>query len=187
MHISGKIFMAIGIAICLIGGIMMAVGGSNIDDSGEWDVVEKSEWNGQNGIFEFEDDGDYLVMVRDTVSCDSFSLTITNTSSGAQESYESEECTEDGSKPKGYKDDPAGWYDMGSTFWVSNGAHEINASHEIYLVPLWEVVGEEIGEAVEGFFQGGFYLPVDGERKLYCRIIALTSPAGFPPHISRRC
>tara|TARA_B100001540_G_scaffold177616_1_gene156741 strand:- start:1728 stop:2453 length:726 start_codon:yes stop_codon:yes gene_type:complete len=154
MHISGKIFMAIGIAICLIGGIMMAVGGSNIDDSGEWDVVEKSEWNGQNGIFEFEDDGDYLVMVRDTVSCDSFSLTITNTSSGAQESYEPEECTEDGSKPKGYKDDPAGWYDMGSTFWVSNGAHEINASHEIYLVPLWEVVGEEIGEAVEGFFQG---------------------------------
>jgi len=133
---------------------MMAVGGSNIDDSGEWDVVEKSEWNGQNGIFEFEDDGDYLVMVRDTVSCDSFSLTITNTSSGAQESYEPEECTEDGSKPKGYKDDPAGWYDMGSTFWVSNGAHEINASHEIYLVPLWEVVGEEIGEAVEGFFQG---------------------------------
>ena len=133
---------------------MMAVGGSNIDDSGEWDVVEKSEWNGQNGIFEFEDDGDYLVMVRDTVSCDSFSLTITNTSSGAQESYEAEECTEDGSKPKGYKDDPAGWYDMGSTFWVSNGAHEINASHEIYLVPLWEVVGEEIGEAVEGFFQG---------------------------------
>ena len=48
-------------------------------------MSSKSEWNGQNGIFEFEGDGDYLVMVRDTVSCDSFSLTITNTSSGAQE------------------------------------------------------------------------------------------------------
>ena len=99
-------------------------------------------------------DGDYLVMVKDTVSCDSFNLTITNTSTETQEYYESEECTEDGSKPKGYEDDPAGWYDMGSTFWVSNGAHEINASHEIYLVPLWEVVGEELGEAVGGFLQG---------------------------------
>ena len=43
---------------------------------------------------------------------------------------------------------------MGSTFWVSNGEHEINASHQIYLVPLWEVVGEELGEAVGGFLQG---------------------------------
>ena len=146
--------MAIGIVICLIGGILMAVGGSNIDDSGDWDVVEKSEWNGQSGTFQFEGDGDYLVMVRDTVSCDSFSLTITNTSSGAQESYENEECTEDGSKPKGYQDDPAGWYNMGITLEVTNAEHEINASHEIYLVPFWEVLGEEIGEAVVGGLQG---------------------------------
>tara|TARA_B100001564_G_scaffold356223_1_gene369956 strand:+ start:1024 stop:1746 length:723 start_codon:yes stop_codon:yes gene_type:complete len=154
MHISGKIFMAIGIVVCLGGGILMAIGGSNIEDVGDWDVIEKSEWNGKNGTFQFEGDGDYLVMVKDTVSCDSFNLTITNTSTETQEYYESEECTEDGSKPKGYEDDPAGWYDMGSTFWVSNGAHEINASHEIYLVPLWEVVGEELGEAVGGFLQG---------------------------------
>ena len=154
MHISGKIFMAIGIVICLIGGFLMAIGGNNIDDSGDWDVVEKSEWNGQSGTFQFEGDGDYLVMVRDTVSCESFSLTITNTSSGAQESYENEECTEDGSKPKGYQDDPAGWYNMGITLEVTNAEHEINASHEIYLVPFWEVLGEEIGEAVVGGLQG---------------------------------
>ncbi|DAC58555.1 MAG TPA: hypothetical protein D7I03_05500, partial [Candidatus Poseidoniales archaeon] len=143
-----------GIVICLIGGILMAVGGNNIDDSGDWDVVEKSEWNGQSGTFQFEGDGDYLVMVRDTVSCDSFSLTITNTSSGDQERYENEECTEDGSKPKGYQDDPAGWYNMGITLEVTNAEHEINASHEIYLVPFWEVLGEEIGEAVVGGLQG---------------------------------
>ena len=146
--------MGIGILVIVGGGILMAVGGNNIEDVGEWDVIEKSEWNGQSGTFQFEGSGDYLVMVRDTVSCDSFSLTITNTTSGDLETYESEECTEDGSKPKGYEDDPAGWHDMGSTLWVSNGAHEINASHEIYLVPLWEIVGEEIGEAVGGLFQG---------------------------------
>jgi len=154
MHISGKIFMAIGVFICLAGVVLMALGGENIDDAGEWDVVEKSEWNGDSGTFNFRDDGDYLVMVRDTVSCDSFSLTITNTTSGDPEYYEGEECTEDGSKPVGYEDDPTGWYNVGSTLYVSNGNHQINASHEIYLVPLWETVGEEIGEAVGGFFQG---------------------------------
>lgn len=154
MHTVGKVFMAIGILIAVGGGIMMAVGGSNIDDSGEWDVMEKSVWNGQSGTFNFEGDGDYLVMVRDTVRCDSFELTITNTTSGEEEFYDSDECTDDGSKPSGYEDDPSGWYDMGSTFWVSTGEHEINATHEIYLVPLWEVVGEELGEAVGGFLQG---------------------------------
>ena len=154
MHISGKIFMAIGVFICLAGAVLMALGGENIDDVGEWDVVEKSEWNGDSGTFNFRGDGDYLVMVRDTVSCDSFSLTITNTTSGDPEYYEGEACTEDGSKPVGYEDDPTGWYNVGSTLYVSNGNHQINASHEIYLVPLWETVGEEIGEAVGGFFQG---------------------------------
>ena len=146
--------MAIGVFICLAGVVLMALGGENIDDVGEWDVVEKSEWNGDSGTFNFRGDGDYLVMVRDTVSCDSFSLTITNTTSGDTEYYEGEECTEDGSKPVGYEDDPTGWYNVGSTLYVSNGNHQINASHEIYLVPLWETVGEEIGEAVGGFFQG---------------------------------
>ena len=156
MHTVGKVFMAIGILIAVGGGIMMAVGGSNIDDSGEWDVVEKSVWNGQSGTFSFEGDGDYLVMVRDTVRCDSFELTITNTTSEppSEEWYESDECTDDGSKPSGYEDDPSGWYDMGSTWLVSNGEHEIDATHEIYLVPLWEVVSEELGEAVGGFLQG---------------------------------
>ena len=154
MHISGKIFMGIGVFICLAGAVLMAIGGENMDDSGEWDVVEKGEWNGDSGTFKFSGDGDYLVMVRDTVSCDSFSLTITNTTSGDLEPYEGEECTEDGSKPVGYEDDPAGWYNVGITWEVSSGTHQIDASHEIYLVPLWETVGEEIGEAVGGFFQG---------------------------------
>ena len=71
--------MAIGILVIVGGGILMAVGGNNIEDVGEWDVIEKSEWNGQSGTFQFEGSGDYLVMVRDTVSGDEFSLTITNT------------------------------------------------------------------------------------------------------------
>lgn len=154
MHPVGKVFMAIGILIAVGGGIMMAIGGSNVEDAGEWDVMEKSVWNGQTGTFNFEGDGDYLVMVRDTVRCDSFELTITNTTSGVSESYENEECTEDGTKPLGYEDDPSGWYNLGITWKVSEGTHEINASHQIYLVPFWEVAGEEIGEAVGGFLQG---------------------------------
>ena len=106
MHTVGKVFMAIGILVAVGGGIMMAVGGNNIDDAGEWNVMEKRVWNGQTGTFNFEGDGDYLVMVRDTVRCDSFELTITNTTSGDEEWYESDECTEDGSKRQGYEDDP---------------------------------------------------------------------------------
>ena len=154
MHISGKIFMGIGVFVCLAGVVLMAIGGENIEDSGEWDVVEKSEWNGQSGTFKFSGDGDYLVMVRDTVSCDSFSLTITNTTSGDPERYEGEACTEDGSKPVGYEDDPSGWYNVGITWDVTSETHQIDASHEIYLVPFWATVGEEIGEAVGGALQG---------------------------------
>ena len=154
MHIVGKIFTGIGVIILIIGGVLLAIGTSTIDDVGEWEVMEKSVWNGQSGTFNFESDGDYLVMVRSTVRCDAFELTITNTTSGDDEFYENDKCIDDGSKPDGYEDDPSGWYNMGSTFWVSSGNHEINASHEVYLVPLWEVYGDEIGEAVGGFLQG---------------------------------
>jgi hypothetical protein len=154
MHTAGKVFMAIGIILAVGGGILIAMGGNNIDDVGEWDVMEKSVWNGQSGTYDFEDDEDYLVMVRNNVRCDSFELVITNTTSGEEERYESDECTDDGSKPSGYEDDPSGWYHMGSTWYVSNGSHQINANHEIYLVPVLEVLGEEVGEAVDGFLQG---------------------------------
>ena len=91
--------MGIGILVIVGGGILMAVGGNNIEDVGEWDVIEKSEWNGQSGTFQFEGSGDYLVMVRDTVACDSFSLTITNTTSGDLETYESEEAAAGDAQP----------------------------------------------------------------------------------------
>ena len=55
MHTVGKVFMAIGLLIAVGGGIMMAVGGSNIDDAGEKFNVEKYEleWNGQTIDDEF--------------------------------------------------------------------------------------------------------------------------------------
>ena len=40
---------------------------------------------------------------------------------------------------------------MGSFGWdQSKGDYDIVASHEIYLLPMWEVVGEEIEEAIGG-------------------------------------
>ncbi len=43
MHTVGKVFMAIGLVILVFGGILLAVGSSNVDDAGEIDVVKRSD------------------------------------------------------------------------------------------------------------------------------------------------
>ena len=55
--------------------------------------------------------------------------------------------------PSGHEDDPDGWYHMG-TFGKDQrkGNFSIEASHEINLLPLWGVVGEELGELAGGIF-----------------------------------
>ena len=176
MHPVGKVFMAIGLLIAVGGGIMMAVGGSNIDDSGEWDVVEKRVWNGQTGDYYFDASDDMMVMVRSSVRCDTFEMEFKN--SDGTNLYSNDECTDDGSIAKGYEDDPEGWQHIGtiSTWFVENGTYEIEASDEVYLVPLWEVVGEELGEAVGGFFQGaagGMMLCCGGVVTIFGLILGL--------------
>lgn len=155
MHTVGKVFMAIGLVILVFGGILLAVGSSSVDDAGEIDVVQKSDWNGQSGSYYFDAEDDMMVFVRSNVRCDSFQITIKD--SNGNEVYYSDDCTEDGSKPIGWEDDPEGWYHMGtlSTWNAMAGTHEIEASDEVYLLPMWEVLGEEVGEAVGGFLQAG--------------------------------
>jgi len=154
MHTVGKIFTAIGLVILIIGGVLLAVGSSNVDDAGEIDVLEKSDWSGQSGSYYFDATDDMMVFVRSNIRCDEFQITIKDTN--GTDGYVDDGCTDDGSKPVGWEDDPEGWYHMGtlSTWIASEGTHEINASHEIQLLPLWEVIGEELGEAVGGFLQG---------------------------------
>tara|TARA_B100001564_G_scaffold333771_1_gene321688 strand:- start:63 stop:797 length:735 start_codon:yes stop_codon:yes gene_type:complete len=154
MHTVGKVFMAIGLVILVFGGILLAVGSSNVDDAGEIDVLEKSDWSGQSGSYYFDATDDMMVFVRSNIRCDSFEMTING--SDGNNVYYNDDCTEDGSKPVGWEDDPEGWHHVGtlSTWIASEGTYDINASHEIQLLPMWEVVGEEIGEAVGGFLQG---------------------------------
>ena len=150
MHVAGKVFLGLGVVIMLLGAVMTWSGGSSMDDVGDVDVEGKTVWNGQSGTFYYDDSDEIMVFVKDTVRCDEFSVTIINESGG--DAYEADECTSDGSKPSGYGDDPAGWYHMGTFGWDQRkGDFDIEASHEIHLLPLWEVLGEEIMEGVGGF------------------------------------
>ena len=142
----------LGVVVMLLGAVMTWAGGSSIGDAGEVDVEGKSLWNGESGTFYYDESDQIMVFVRDTVRCDEFTVTFSNASGDA--GYENDECTEDGSKHRGYADDPDGWYHMGSFGWEnqSKGDYDILASDEVHLLPMWEVVLEEIGEAAGGFF-----------------------------------
>ena len=94
-----------------------------------------------------------IVMVRDNVRCDEFSMSMTNDTT---DNFLTIECVEDGAHPIGWEDDPEGWYHMTTiSYWDYNeGQYTIEANANYEIVPLWEVVGEEVGEAVGGLFQG---------------------------------
>ena len=81
MHIAGKIFLGLGVLMLIGGGIMTIGGGSALEDAAEWDPEEKSEFSGATGDSSYSYPGDWedkLVMVRDNVRCDEFTITMTN-------------------------------------------------------------------------------------------------------------
>ena len=146
--------MAIGVFV-LIGGVaLMVIGGNNVEDFGEWNPEEKSAFSGTSGTMTFDYNGDdMIVMVRDNVRCDEFSMSLTNDTSDNSLTVD---CEEDGAYPIGWEDDPVGWYHMTtiSSYDYNEGQYTIEANANYELVPLWEVVEDEIGEAVGGLFQG---------------------------------
>ena len=154
MHVASKVFLGLGVVVMLLGAVMTWAGGSSMDDMGEVDVEGKSLWISEEGTFYYDESDQIMVFVRDTVRCDEFTATFSNASGDA--GYEYDECTEDGSKPRGYADDPDGWYHMGSFGWnnQSKGDYDILASDEVHLLPMWEVVFEEIGEGLGGLLIG---------------------------------
>jgi len=146
--------MAIGVFVIIGGVVLMVIGGENIEDSGEWNPEKKSVFSGTSGTMTYDFSGeDMLVMVRDNVRCDEFSMSMTNDTSDNSLTID---CVEDGAQPSGWEDDPEGWYHMTTiSYWDYNeGQYTIEANADYEIVPLWEVVGEELGEAVGGFFQG---------------------------------
>ena len=105
MHIAGKIFLGLGAVLLVLGGIMALGGGSTLDEVGDWDPEEKSEFSGTTGDTSYTYPGgwDKLVMVRDNVRCDEFTFQMTN---GTGENHVKVECEWDGEKPLGWEDDP---------------------------------------------------------------------------------
>ncbi len=152
MHPASKIFLALGLVITLAGIAMAIGGGSQLKDVGQWDVEKNSNWNNLDGSTDYDFSEDVLVMVRDNVRCDTFTLTMEN--STGENWYENDECTEEGGKPMGHENDPDGWYHMGTiSFWDYNkGEYTINSNADVHLVPMWEVLGDEIVEGATGFF-----------------------------------
>ena len=146
--------MAIGVFV-LIGGVaLMVIGGNNVEDFGEWNPEEKSAFSGTSGTMTFDYNGeDMIVMVRDDVRCDEFSMSMTNDTSDNSLTVD---CEENGAYPIDWEDDPEGWYHMTtiSSWDYNEGQYTIEANANYELVPLLEVLGDEIGEAVGGLFQG---------------------------------
>ena len=146
--------MAIGVFVLIGGVVLMVIGGENIEDSGEWNPEKKSVFSGTSGTVTYDYSGeDMIVMVRDNVRCDEFSMSMTN---DTIDNLLTIDCVEDGAHPIGWEDDPEGWYHMTTISYLdyNEGQYTIEANANYEIVPLWEVVGEEIGEAVGGFFQG---------------------------------
>ena len=151
MHIAGKIFLGLGLLITLVGVVLTIGGGSTLSDVGDWDVEEKSDFSGTAGVTTYSFSEEIIVMVSDDVRCDEFTFTMTNESG---EDHVTIDCEEDGEKPYGWEDDPDGWYHMAtiSAWNYATGEYTIESNEDYELVPMWEVLGDEIGEAVGGFF-----------------------------------
>ena len=151
MHIAGKIFLGLGLLITLAGVVLTIGGGSSLSDAGDWDVEEKSEFSGTAGVTTYSFSDEIIVMVSDDVRCDEFTFTMTNESG---EDHVTIDCEEDGEKPIGWEDDPDGWYHMATiSAWNYNaGEYTIESNEDYELVNGWEVLFDEVGEAVGGIF-----------------------------------
>ena len=151
MHIAGKIFLGLGLLITLAGVVLTIGGGSCLCDAGDWDVEEKSDFSGTAGVTTYSFSDEIIVMVSDDVRCDEFTFTMTNESG---EDHVTIDCEEDGEKPYGWEDDPDGWYHMATiSAWNYNaGEYTIESNEDYELVPMWEVLFDEVGEAVGGIF-----------------------------------
>ena len=150
MHVAGKVFLGLGALLLVLGVVMAGMGGTALEDVGDVDVEEKTVWSGQEGAFSYDGRDALMVFVPDTVRCDEFTITFSNDSGPTETKMDM--CTEDGSAPEGYADDPDGWYHMGTFGWEkeSAGDYTLEANTEVNLLPMWEVVGEELGEAAGG-------------------------------------
>ena len=147
MHVAGKVFLGLGAVLLLLGIVMAGLGGNALEDVGDWDPEAKSEFSGtaENSSYNYPGGMDKIVMVRDNVRCDEFTIDMTNQTG---ENHVKVDCEDDGEKPRGWEDDPPGWYHMAtiSPGEYSRGEYTIGANADYEIVDAWEVLGEELGE-----------------------------------------
>ena len=161
MHVAGKVFLGLGAVMLVVGGIMTVMGGDTISDI-EWDVEGESIFEGPGGTYAHSSDDLMIIYVDDTVDCESFSLTFTNTTDGStgydwdddgveDDSYfMKEDCADDGMSTSS-GDDPAGYYSIGS-FNGDKGDYTVESSESFYTVPFFTTIGGVVEEAASGIF-----------------------------------
>lgn len=145
----------------VVGGIMTVMGGDTISDI-EWDVEGESVFEGPGGTYAHSSDDLMIIYVDDTVDCESFTLTYTNTTDGStgydwdddgveDDSYfMKEDCADDGMSTSS-GDDPAGYYSIGS-FNGDKGDYTVESSESFYTVPFFTTIGGVVEEAASGIF-----------------------------------
>ena len=161
MHVAGKVFLGLGAIMLVVGGIMTVMGGDTISDI-EWDVEGESVFEGPGGTYAHSSDDLMIIYVDDTVDCESFTLTYTNTTDGStgydwdddgveDDSYfMKEDCADDGMSTSS-GDDPAGYYSIGS-FNGDKGDYTVESSESFYTVPFFTTIGGVVEEAASGIF-----------------------------------
>ena len=161
MHVAGKVFLGLGAVMLVVGGIMTVMGGDTISDI-EWDVEGESIFEGPGGTYAHSSDDLMIIYVDDTVDCESFTLTYTNTTDGStgydwdddgveDDSYfMKEDCADDGMSTSS-GDDPAGYYSIGS-FNGDKGDYTVESSESFYTVPFFTTIGGVVEEAATGIF-----------------------------------
>ena len=161
MHVAGKVFLGLGAVMLVVGGIMTVMGGDTISEI-EWDVEGESVFEGPGGTYAHSSDDLMIIYVDDTVDCESFTLTYTNTTDGStghdwdddgveDDSYfMKEDCADDGMSTSS-GDDPAGYYSIGS-FNGDKGDYTVESSESFYTVPFFTTIGGVVEEAASGIF-----------------------------------
>ncbi|HIF45316.1 MAG TPA: hypothetical protein EYQ73_00760 [Candidatus Poseidoniales archaeon] len=178
MHTATKITLIIGALITVIG-IVMFIGGAEV---AEVDYENESAFRGDNGTWDYVDDDFYIVYVRGSVSCESFSATMTNSSGNTTDGdffetpyllkYDCEDIDMTNISADNY-------YGIGYITASANETYSMDASHEMFIMGGLQELGEAIGGmmAILGSFGviccGAFFLLLGG-------IFALTLKTAEP-------
>ena len=167
MHTATKITLILGGLITVIG-IIMFVGGA---EAVEVDYENESAFRGDTGTWDYVDDDFYIVYVRGSVSCESFSATMTNSSGDTTDGdffetpyldkYDCGDIDMTNITADGY-------YGIGYITASANETYSMDASHEMFIMGELQELGEAIGGlmAILGSFGviccGAFFLLLGG-------------------------